>query len=286
MVKVYPSKKLGSVVLLHDYITLRNEKTELEKEVEKWKEVCKKSESEAARYSKELSELREENKKLKEHARDNFYLPKSDMQINPLVCPLIEELKGCQLLNIELKSIKEALGKGDVPRFRIQVTPEQSEYVQKWIFAHGGQWDKKFCHCIESKNVLYLEQKYLFIDLEKNMTTSDNKLDIFVTSDKPCITFDQFKAWAKPIEPEKKASDFPLLVVIEHNGEKYIGYRDQTFDIPGTNITRVYFWDKYSNMQSTGLWRPEEHGCSDARRNAEIKVTKTTIDKIKRGDLS
>jgi len=97
------------------------------------------------------------------------------------------------------------------------------------------------------------------------------------------ITFDQFKAWAKPIEPEIKASDFPLLAVVEKDGEKYIGFRDQA-NSQWDKLTKVYYWDKYNKLQETELWKREVHGCSDVQLNAEIKVTKTTMGELKVGD--
>jgi len=79
--------------------------------------------------------------------------------------------------------------------FKIQVNPEQSEYVQKCVFAHGGEWFKKdmgtTVHDTDKPYLTYGSimnpDKYylLFSSIEHKQTFDENKA--------PEITFGKFK---------------------------------------------------------------------------------------------
>jgi peptidoglycan hydrolase CwlO-like protein len=183
------------------------------------------------------------------------------------------------LKSVELKAIKIALEKGEIPKFKIQVTPEQSEYVQKWIMANKGTWYSG------NKKIKNTKQRYLFTRYDNRdvLTHCSNYKATFNDDNSPEITFDQFKAWAKPIEPEIKTSDFPLLAVVEKDGEKYIGFMNQT---PGTttNRTKVYHWDTKGTLCTTYFHLYEVHCTGGGQLDKYIKVTKTMIKELKVGD--
>ena len=69
--------------------------------------------------------------------------------------------------------------------FKIHVTPEQSEVVQKLLFLLDFQWGYK-------RSVMYLEKKYLFVDCDyKKIRMSNNDdMDFFNTHDNREVTFD------------------------------------------------------------------------------------------------
>jgi hypothetical protein len=89
-----------------------------------------------------------------------------------------------------LTTVKTALQKGEIPKFKIQVNPEQSEYVQKWIFANGGKWQG-----YQNTTVSETCMPYLFTNTQDNNTLTWGCSGNHNTS--PEITFDQFKEWAK-----------------------------------------------------------------------------------------
>lgn len=364
MVTVYPSKKLGRVVLLHDYITLRNEKTDLEKEVQKWKELLQKSESDATRYAMKTLELRNELKEYKiendrfcielEETHDSLWSSQeaegyanseidrlnkkvSDQQRienslqseitrlrreNKLLKERIEDLTSTQVTikdaewgggkgfdifyvdectevsdaiwnemcktleheRLKICGIKQSLERGNIPKFKIQVTPEQSRYVQKWIFAHGGEWVNhgwgKIISNTDSPYLIYGidEDKLSFYHSHHRMDYKDNAT--------PEITFDQFKEWAKPIEPEKQWSykDFPsLTVVVGDGGYKYIAIGDNLSHVPGSTKDKEIFY--YNRLQQLCKTDYSQYKVQPSPYfNANIRVIETTIDKLKVGD--
>ena len=68
--------------------------------------------------------------------------------------------------------------------FKIKVTPEQSEVVQKLLFLAGYSW------LSGDKNIKFTDKKYLFFDCD-HITTSS--LDTYYIQDNnPEITFEEF----------------------------------------------------------------------------------------------
>lgn len=191
------------------------------------------------------------------------------------------DIKPFRILHKAQLDIKLSLQKGEIPKFKIQVTPEQSEYVQEWIFANGGRWRINSMTSIMETNAtcLYLENQQITCNM-CNATDEGKYISGF-----PIITFAQFKEWAKPTEPAKVYSytDFPCLTVINERSGKRIAVMDsikeETFLL---NYVKVYSYDSKNNLQITNY--ADRTVDSRGSFNKNIRVIETTIDKLKVGD--
>lgn len=69
-------------------------------------------------------------------------------------------------------------------QWKMKVTPEQSEAVQKKVFTDGGEWK------INGKEVSNIDSVYLFFD-GKLLTYSKTK-ETFEEKERPEITYEEF----------------------------------------------------------------------------------------------
>ena len=69
--------------------------------------------------------------------------------------------------------------------FKIEVTPKESEVVQKLLFLAGYKWSSG------DKNIKFTDRKYLFFDCG-HITTSSYFGSNFINNQNPEITFDEF----------------------------------------------------------------------------------------------
>ena len=71
--------------------------------------------------------------------------------------------------------------------FKIHVTPEQSEVIQKLLFLLDFKWGYE-------QRVRYLDKTYLFIDCnyKKIRMSNNDDMDFFNAHDNRELTFDEF----------------------------------------------------------------------------------------------